>query len=125
MQYYENSASVMNIKLIESLISNLMKQHLQLRMPEPMPADERPTRIPITLNYFTQKKRFCIMTKRAIIPVSKRQLECLQCLIEGMTTKEAARLLCLSTRTVDAYIEIIRNKLDCKNRIQLVRMLLD
>ncbi len=125
MQHYENSASVLNLKIIESLISGLIRQHLQIRMTDLKPIDEKPTRTPITLNYFVKKKRFFIITKKSIVSVSKRQLECMQCLIDGMTSKEAGKLLCLSTRTVDAYIEIIRNKLDCKNRIQLVRTLLD
>jgi len=125
MQYCDSSATVMNVRMIESLITNLMKHHLQLSIPDPVATEVISTRIPITLNYFVQKKKCFIITKSGIIPVSKRQLECLQCLIDGMTTKEAARVLYLSTRTIDAYIEIIRNKMDCKNRIQLVRMLLD
>ncbi len=124
MQYQENTAALINGKMIESLISNLMKCHLQINMPESVASDST-ARVPITLNYFVRKRKYCIITKYRLIEVSKRQLECLQCLIDGMTTKEAARVLHLSSRTIDAYIEIIRNKLDCKNRIQLVRMLLE
>jgi DNA-binding CsgD family transcriptional regulator len=52
--------------------------------------------------------------------LSKREKECLQYLTRGMTAKQIARILNLSPRTIEFYIENMKNKLECHNRIELV-----
>lgn len=56
----------------------------------------------------------------ANIKVSKREKECLTCLAKGMTAKEIARVLNLSPRTIEFYIENMKKKYRCNNRIQLI-----
>jgi hypothetical protein len=58
MQYYENSAAVMNVKMIESLITSLMRHHLQLSTPESVVADKKSTRTLISINFFLQKIKY-------------------------------------------------------------------
>jgi DNA-binding CsgD family transcriptional regulator len=55
-----------------------------------------------------------------IVTISKQQLKCLQLLIQGYTSKEAAALLYLAPRTVNSYLEILRDKLDCRNSKELI-----
>ncbi|KTD40549.1 helix-turn-helix transcriptional regulator [Legionella parisiensis] len=42
--------------------------------------------------------------------------ECVFLLIRGKSAKEIGALLSLSKRTIEPYIENIKNKMDCKNK---------
>lgn len=48
-----------------------------------------------------------------------QQARCLKLLLEGKTAKEIANQLNLSRRSVEHYIQAIRKKLNCKNKIEL------
>lgn len=52
--------------------------------------------------------------------VSRREKECLYYLAQGMTAKEIARVLSLSPRTIEFYIENMKKKFNCSNRIELI-----
>jgi DNA-binding CsgD family transcriptional regulator len=52
--------------------------------------------------------------------VTKREKECINGLIDGLTAKEIAKILNISHRTVEKYIENIKFKLECKNLKQLI-----
>ena len=54
------------------------------------------------------------------ITLSKRQAQSLFFLLRGKTSKEIARILSLSPRTVDEYIDIMKVKFHCENRLQLI-----
>ncbi len=83
------------------------------------------TRVAISFSYYKLNKKYLLITKHGKISISKRQLECLQCLVDGFTNTETAKLLFLSPRTVESYLGIIRRKLNCKKSIQIVRVLFD
>ncbi|KTC75998.1 response regulator FixJ [Legionella birminghamensis] len=51
---------------------------------------------------------------------SKRELECAFALLNGMRVKEIARMLGLSVRTIESYIQNMKNKLGCSSQIELV-----
>jgi len=59
------------------------------------------------------------------IKISARERECLNLLIRGMTAKEIARSLALSPRTVEFYIENLKKKFNCSNRIELIAKAFD
>ncbi|MCW8450455.1 helix-turn-helix transcriptional regulator [Legionella quinlivanii] len=52
--------------------------------------------------------------------LSKRELECSSALLNGMRVKEIARMLGLSVRTIEFYIQNMKNKLRCSSQIELV-----
>ena len=56
--------------------------------------------------------------------LSKRESECVCYILRGMTTKQMANVMCLSPRTIEGYILNIRNKLDCKNRYEIMSKVL-
>jgi DNA-binding CsgD family transcriptional regulator len=123
MQYNESPIAVMNIKMNETLMYAVMLQEIELNAPPREEKDEE-FRVFISLTYYRDKKHFSIICKQGVVTVSKRQLECLQCLVDGLTVKQTASLLLLSIRTVENYLKILRNKFNCTNRIQLAKMLL-
>lgn len=52
--------------------------------------------------------------------LSTREYECVFLLIRGKSAKEIGMLLSLSKRTVESYIENIKNKMDCKNKAEIL-----
>jgi len=56
--------------------------------------------------------------------LSPRECECIRYMLRGMTTKQIASVLCLSPRTVEGYIANVKNKLDCKNRYEIISKVL-
>lgn len=54
------------------------------------------------------------------IKLSKRQAQCLFYLLRGKTTKMIAKILQLSNRTVESYLEDIKDKMGCANKAQLI-----
>lgn len=57
------------------------------------------------------------------LTLTSRQQDCAELLINGASTKEIAKVLQLSPRTVESHIEILKEKFSAKNRSQLVHSL--
>mgnify|MGYP002172486697 CR=1 FL=1 len=55
--------------------------------------------------------------------ISSREKQCAQHLIAGMTSKETANLLCISPRTVEVYLERLKSRFQCRNKVQLAALL--
>lgn len=54
--------------------------------------------------------------------ITAQQLKCLSLLASGKSAKEIARILNLSPRTVDHYLQHLRNRLKCKNSKELISL---
>ena len=52
--------------------------------------------------------------------LTERQIECLFNLVKGMTIKQIAKTLSLSPRTVEHYLDTIKQKLNCESRVELI-----
>jgi DNA-binding CsgD family transcriptional regulator len=52
--------------------------------------------------------------------LTSREYECVFLLIRGKSAKEIGALLSLSKRTIESYIENIKNKMDCKNKAEIL-----
>ncbi len=55
--------------------------------------------------------------------LTKRELDIASCLLKGKTAKETGRILFISPRTVEQYLENMKEKFNCKNKFQLANML--
>jgi DNA-binding NarL/FixJ family response regulator len=58
--------------------------------------------------------------ERTVIPLSKRQLEIIEYIKQGLSSKEIAAKLCLAVKTVDVHRYNILKKLGLSNRAALV-----
>ncbi len=56
-----------------------------------------------------------------VITLTKREIEVLQLVLEGRSSKEVATSLCCSKRTVDFHLARIYDKLEVSNRVQAMR----
>lgn len=52
--------------------------------------------------------------------LSERELECLFCILRGMTAKKIAETIGLSKRTIEFYTENIKNKFGCLTKTELL-----
>jgi DNA-binding CsgD family transcriptional regulator len=52
--------------------------------------------------------------------LTARQLDCLYYLAKGFTIKQIAKMLLLSPRTVEHYLDAIKTKLNCETRVELI-----
>ena len=57
--------------------------------------------------------------------LTKREINVAVCLLQGKTAKETGKKLYISPRTVEQYIENMREKFNCKNKVQLANILLN
>jgi DNA-binding CsgD family transcriptional regulator len=53
------------------------------------------------------------------LKLSTRELECLFCILRGMTAKQIGERIQLSKRTIESYIENIKNKFGCRTKSEL------
>jgi DNA-binding CsgD family transcriptional regulator len=56
-------------------------------------------------------------SKRAIL--TEREYQIAQHILEGLTARESANILCLSRRSIETHIENIKNKLGCNKKTEL------
>jgi FixJ family two-component response regulator len=64
------------------------------------------------------------VNRRKIALLSKRELEICELLIEGLASKEIARKLAISTRTVEHHRANVLHKVEAANVVELVRIFL-
>jgi DNA-binding NarL/FixJ family response regulator len=64
-------------------------------------------------------------TRKLFGGLTSRQFEILQALSEGLSNKEIASRLFLSTRTVDMHVRNIFDSLNCRNRADAVKIAMD
>ncbi len=53
--------------------------------------------------------------------MTNREIEVLQLILEGRSSKEVASTLCCSKRTVDFHLARVYEKLEVSNRVQAMR----
>lgn len=79
-----------------------------------------PEKISININapaLMTPKK---LLINGHEIILTRRESDCLHCLAQGKTAKETARILGISNRTVEAYLENIKMKANIRHKSGLI-----
>ena len=65
-------------------------------------------------------KYYLISLPNETIKITKREYDCLECLLDGTTAQETADQLALSRRTVEGYLDIVREKTFSRNKLELI-----
>lgn len=68
---------------------------------------------------------FKLSTTTIFPKLAKRELECLHFIIRGLTAKQIGKVLNLSFRTVESYIENMKYKFNCSSRSELIGKAID
>lgn len=81
-------------------------------------------KIPIYDNHGNVKGLTCqfqsLPPSTSDIKLTAIQTECLYYLTQGFTAKEIAKKMFLSNRTIEFYLAILKNKLNCRNKAELI-----
>ena len=73
----------------------------------------------------TDFKKYILTSTHSPLSITKRQKECLSLLIRGKPIKQIASTLGISVRTVETHIEVIKFRLGCYNKSQLIEKAID
>lgn len=57
-------------------------------------------------------------------PISPREIECISYILRGKTSKQIAKVLELSHRTVEFYVNRLKTKLHCRSKSELIERIL-
>lgn len=73
-----------------------------------------------------EKKRFYLYNAKndTTVLLAPREIECIIYILRGKTSKQIARMLELSHRTVEFYISRLKNKLYCHTKSELIEKIL-
>ena len=55
--------------------------------------------------------------------LTDREIECASWAVQGLTNREIANEMQLSSRTIEAYINNLKKKLNCYSKVQLITVL--
>ena len=53
---------------------------------------------------------------------TKREVECMVWLMRGRTFRDVAKIIGVSHRTVEEYVNNMRRKLHCRNKVELIEL---
>jgi len=67
------------------------------------------------------KKRYYIKGKDRSFYFTYREAQCLSYLAKGNSSKQIGKILELSPRTVQSYLDKIKNKFNCNTRSELIQ----
>jgi len=73
----------------------------------------------------TNIDRFFLLNQDENLYLTKREAECVTYMIDGATAKQTAKILGISFRTVESYIQQIKEKLKCPNKEALISLLIE
>ena len=78
----------------------------------------------LDINLSGNSREYQLQGKNKIFRLSPREVDCAIAMIEGRSARETALQYAISQRTVESYIENIKNKLGCNLKSELIRTLL-
>lgn len=65
-------------------------------------------------------RKYTLECDEGLIELSEREMDCVKCLIKGMTAKQTAKMLSISHRTVETYRENLKRKTNVTNKYELI-----
>lgn len=77
------------------------------------------------IRHIVRNSKYPIKTEFGVVKISRREAECCLYLLKGLTAKDIAEQMILTPKTVENYIENIKNKIGCSTRSELTQALVD
>lgn len=81
--------------------------------------------VPLTINNNLTQSSYILTPPSFDKKLSPRESECMFYLLRGKTSKQIAEILNLSARTVEQYVNSLKNKLSCSTKSDLISKMLD
>lgn len=73
----------------------------------------------------TDMSRYFLLDREDHLYLTKKEAECVAYMLEGATAKQIAKKLNISFRTVEAHFRKIKEKLNCSNKDELSRLIIN
>ncbi|MGQ3891305.1 response regulator transcription factor [Legionella sp. CNM-4043-24] len=108
-----NRAYQLPVKIVKTLGAHLIQLDCVQNLP------------PQNIRDFLEGIAFRSDPSAGISELSRREMQCALYLLDGKTSAEIAQLLHLSPRTVEVYFDRLKARFGSRNKIQLVRHLLE
>lgn len=80
---------------------------------------------PEKLIYHRARRKYYLQPPYSESYLTQREAECVFWVMEGLTNKEIADKMDLSSRTIEYYLRNVRVKLNCYSKAHLIKMLKD
>lgn len=71
-------------------------------------------------NQQPHQSRFLFENQRNPVDLTPKEIECLTLLLAGKSAKQTASIMNISTRTVEFHLDNIKNKANCRTKIELL-----
>lgn len=75
------------------------------------------------INAANNTSHYKVLCGNSTVRLTRRQAQCLFYLIHGKTAKETARIISISNRTVEVYLNQIREKVGCDYKQAIIEKL--
>lgn len=120
IQYFNEKASALiDCKDLKKLAS--FKSSIPLFQRSPVtPTCQRLQNFLANTSFGVRRKSLGNIHRCSSIDITKREQDCLSLIIKGRTTKEIARYLDISPRTVEYYINSLKNKIGCQYKTEIL-----
>ncbi|WP_131781565.1 helix-turn-helix domain-containing protein [Legionella gresilensis] len=74
---------------------------------------------------YTIEKIRSLFTKKFKQHIKQREAECLFYILRGKSAREIGPILNLSPRTIEYYLSMLKDKLNCKKKSDMINMIID
>lgn len=100
---------------IEKNVFSILQKELQLKCNAASSSHNQPNSV---------NKLIKLAAERRSAKLTPQEITCFSYILNGISTKQTASLMNISTRTVEFHLENLRNKFKCRTKIQLISSIL-
>lgn len=125
LPYFEDFIHYFNLKADEIINVNQKEKLAQLEHKLVVPSlQDAPSFNPLSQIISQIKIDKCVVNSpNGIVTLTKRESECLKLLGTGKSAKEVAAILDLSSRTVECYVNQVKEKTGCYSKSKLLKII--
>jgi DNA-binding CsgD family transcriptional regulator len=76
-------------------------------------------------NIITKPASYILTNSHSPLPLTEKQENCLFLLVRGKTIKQIAKLLNISPRTVECHLDLMKIKLNCSSKAEVIEKAID